>query len=87
MRRSPKPKDKALISCWRVTPTPIELESPFPRPAIPSGEWTVLDGNQIGVLLAAFVMKETEALGKVAVRPLSGYDFGLEPDGTVARPA
>ena len=31
----------------------------------PKGEWTTLDGNQIGVLLAAFVMKETEALGKL----------------------
>ena len=31
----------------------------------PHGEWTTLDGNQIGVLLAAFVMKETEAQGKL----------------------
>ena len=31
----------------------------------PQGEWTTLDGNQIGVLLAAFVMKETEAQGKL----------------------
>ncbi len=31
----------------------------------PRGEWTTLDGNQIGVLLAAFVMKETEALGRL----------------------
>ncbi len=30
-----------------------------------SGEWTTLDGNQIGVLLAAFVIKETEAQGKL----------------------
>jgi phosphoglucomutase len=29
------------------------------------GEWTILDGNQIGVLLAAFVMKESEAQGKL----------------------
>ncbi|MDR3636340.1 MAG: phospho-sugar mutase [Isosphaeraceae bacterium] len=29
----------------------------------PSGEWTTLTGNQIGVLLAAFVMKESEARG------------------------
>lgn len=29
----------------------------------PSGEWTTLDGNQIGVLLTAFVIKETEARG------------------------
>jgi len=28
-------------------------------------EWTTLTGNQIGVLLAAFVMKETEAQGKL----------------------
>ncbi len=28
----------------------------------PRGEWTTLDGNQIGVVLAAFVMKELEAL-------------------------
>lgn len=31
----------------------------------PKGEWTTLDGNQIGVLLAAFVMKETEARGRL----------------------
>jgi phosphoglucomutase len=29
----------------------------------PNGEWTTLDGNQIGVLLAAFVMKECEYHG------------------------
>ncbi len=29
------------------------------------GEWTTLDGNQIGVLLTAFVIKETEARGKL----------------------
>ena len=31
----------------------------------PHGEWTILDGNQIGVLLSAFVIKETEARGKL----------------------
>jgi phosphoglucomutase len=31
----------------------------------PSGEWTTLDGNQIGVILSAFVIKETEARGKL----------------------
>ncbi len=31
----------------------------------PRGEWTTLDGNQIGVMLAAFVIKELEALGKL----------------------
>ena len=31
----------------------------------PHGEWTTLDGNQIGVLLAAFVMKESQARGKL----------------------
>jgi phosphoglucomutase/phosphomannomutase len=31
----------------------------------PKGEWTTLNGNQIGVLLAAFVMKMTEAMGKL----------------------
>ena len=31
----------------------------------PAGEWTTLDGNQIGVLLAAFVMKETKAHGRL----------------------
>jgi phosphoglucomutase/phosphomannomutase len=36
-----------------------------PRDGDPRGEWTTLDGNQIGVLLAAFVMKETEALGRL----------------------
>jgi phosphoglucomutase len=31
----------------------------------PRGDWTTLDGNQIGVMLAAFVMKESEAQGKL----------------------
>ncbi len=31
----------------------------------PSGEWTTLDGNQIGALLAAFVLDQTEAQGKL----------------------
>ncbi|WP_435015394.1 phospho-sugar mutase [Tundrisphaera sp. TA3] len=31
----------------------------------PSGDWTTLDGNQIGVLLTAFVIKQTKALGKL----------------------
>ena len=31
----------------------------------PHGDWTTLDGNQIGVLLAAFVMKECQARGKL----------------------
>jgi phosphoglucomutase/phosphomannomutase len=31
----------------------------------PKGDWITLDGNQIAVLLAAFVMKETESLGKL----------------------
>jgi phosphoglucomutase/phosphomannomutase len=31
----------------------------------PRGEWTTLDGNQIGVAVAAFVIKETKATGKL----------------------
>ena len=31
----------------------------------PSGDWRALDGNEIGVLLAAFVMKQTKALGRL----------------------
>jgi phosphoglucomutase len=31
----------------------------------PKGEWTTLDGNQIGALLAAFVMKQTRDLGRL----------------------
>ena len=31
----------------------------------PHGEWTTLDGNQIGVMIAAFVIKESEALGRL----------------------
>jgi phosphoglucomutase len=31
----------------------------------PTGDWTTLDGNQIGVMLTAFVIKETEARGKL----------------------
>jgi phosphoglucomutase/phosphomannomutase len=36
-----------------------------PATGDPKGEWVCLDGNQIGVLLAAFVMKQTEALGRL----------------------
>ena len=52
----------------------------------PKGEWTTLDGNQIGVLLAAFVIKETEALGPAPHRSLPGHDPGLHPDGQGTRP-
>jgi phosphoglucomutase/phosphomannomutase len=31
----------------------------------PKGAWTTLDGNQIGAVLAAFVMKQTKALGRL----------------------
>ena len=31
----------------------------------PRGEWTTLDGNQIGVLISAFVMKQESYLGKL----------------------
>ncbi len=36
-----------------------------PRTGDPRGDWTIIDGNQIGVLMAAFVMKQTEALGRL----------------------
>jgi phosphoglucomutase/phosphomannomutase len=36
-----------------------------PATGDPRGDWTTLDGNEIGVLLAAFVMKESEALEKL----------------------
>lgn len=36
-----------------------------PAAGDPRGEWTTLDGNQIGVLLAAFVMKEIAARGRL----------------------
>jgi phosphomannomutase len=31
----------------------------------PKGEWTTLDGNQIGVLLTAFVIEQTKAMGRL----------------------
>jgi phosphomannomutase len=31
----------------------------------PAGEWTTLDGNQIGVLMAAFILEKTKAAGKL----------------------
>jgi len=31
----------------------------------PSGAWTTLDGNQIGVVLAAFVMRQLKTLGRI----------------------
>jgi phosphoglucomutase/phosphomannomutase len=36
-----------------------------PTTGDPSGDWTTIDGNQIGVLLAAFVMKQTKAMGRL----------------------
>jgi phosphoglucomutase/phosphomannomutase len=36
-----------------------------PMRADPHGEWTTLDGNQIGTLLTAFVMKELESRGRL----------------------
>ncbi|QEH36826.1 Phosphoglucomutase [Aquisphaera giovannonii] len=37
----------------------------LPATADKAGPWVTLDGNQIGVLIAAFVMKEMEARGKL----------------------
>ncbi len=37
----------------------------FPISGDPNGDWTTLDGNQIGILLTAFVIKETEAREKL----------------------
>jgi phosphoglucomutase len=37
----------------------------LPLTGDPAGEWITLDGNQIGVLLAAFVMKQYSDLGKL----------------------
>ena len=36
----------------------------------PHGDWTTLDGNQIGVVLSAFVMKECRGTGAAPARPL-----------------
>jgi phosphoglucomutase len=36
-----------------------------PTTGDPAGDWTTIDGNQIGVLLAAFVMKQTKAMGRL----------------------
>ena len=37
----------------------------LPLTGDPKGDWTTLDGNQIGALLAAFVMKQTKAAGRL----------------------
>jgi len=36
-----------------------------PQTSDPRAEWTTLDGNQIAVLLTAFILQETEALGRL----------------------
>lgn len=36
-----------------------------PATGDPAGAWVALDGNQIGALLAAFIMKQTEAMGRL----------------------
>ena len=68
-RRSRPPSHEAEppgpTSCSRATRTPTASACAVPVTGDPKGEWTTLDGNQIGALLAAFVLKQTEALGKL----------------------
>jgi len=37
----------------------------IPLTGDPKGEWTTLDGNQIGALLSAFIIKQTKAAGRL----------------------
>src|SRR3954449_4206044 len=46
-------------------PDADRIGAAVPASRDPGGDWTTLDGNQIGVLLAAFVMKETGARGRL----------------------
>ena len=63
--RSSRPGPPGPTSSWPATPTPTGSAWAIPVSGDPNGQWTTLDGNQIGVLLAAFVIKETEALGRL----------------------
>ena len=79
-RRSPKPGKPGPTWSLPATRTPIASASAVPVTRDPRGDWTTLDGNQIGVLLAAFVMKECQARGKLETRPLSHHDPGIDRD-------
>ena len=69
----PKTLDASIVEA-RATGADLVLASDpdadrigvgLPVTGDPKGEWTTLDGNQIGALLAAFVMKETKYRGKL----------------------
>ena len=64
-QRSPMPGREGPTSSSPAIPTPIASASRFLSSRDPQGDWTTLDGNQIGVMLAAFVIKESEALGQL----------------------
>lgn len=70
---NPKALEAAIVEA-RATRAELVLASDpdadrigvaIPVSGDPNGKWTTLDGNQIAVLLAAFVLKETEALGRL----------------------
>ncbi len=70
---NPKALEAAIVEA-RATRAELVLASDpdadrigvaIPVSGDPNGKWTTLDGNQIAVLLAAFVIKETEALGRL----------------------
>lgn len=46
-------------------PDADRIGAAVPATADPRGPWVCLDGNQIGVLLTAFVIKQTEGAGKL----------------------
>ena len=71
--RSPRPSTPSIAEA-KATGADLVLASDpdadrigvaVPVTGDPKGEWTTLDGNQIGVLLAAFVMKQTKAQGRL----------------------
>ncbi len=69
----PKTLDAAIVEAKRRGADLVLASDPdadrigvgIPATGDLAGEWTTLDGNQIGVLLSAFVMKETEYHGRL----------------------
>ena len=69
----PRTLDASILEAKATGRRPGPRQRPRRRPdrgrlpvtGDPQGDWTTLDGNQIGSLLAAFVMKQTSDLGKL----------------------
>ena len=76
-----RPRPPAPTSSWPATPTPTGIGVGVPVTGDPKGEWTTLDGNQIGVAAGGLRHEEDARRREAPPRPLPGHDAGHEPDG------